>query len=611
MKSCAVGVVSPDSFLTDLFRKLQDKAVAPFLLREGLMEDGIRAARELVEQGAGVIISRGETYNLIRRENLPAVVLAIPITVRDVLTLINTACAASREIGIVGFGDIYHAAANIAPILPVDIRLFRLKTAADIPAVIDEIMDSGLRVIAGTPCVVQSCAQRGLQGFALRTRGAVALEVLEQARKIAELYASQGHIHLEYDLFRQMLGGEVFLLDKDGNLMHGADNGDHAAPLPRLDARLAWAVRHGQPFEGLIRGDRGEEIHCHLRPLLRQGRNRGAVLVLDGEEKGPANLRQQHGKYPAHYTFEDIVHKSEPMRACLRTARIYAAHDISVCLRGESGTGKELLAQAIHNASRRAGRPFVAVNCGAMPEQLLASELFGYARGAFTGARQNGRAGMFELADGGTVFLDEIGEAPWNLQLHLLRFLENASFFRIGGEQPIKVNVRIICATNCNLEEQVRKGAFRKDLYYRLHILPLFIPPLRERKECLPLLIDYFRHTACTDCMSGVPALSRNALRLLTSAPYPGNVRELKNLMTRLVVLSEGKTIDENLVLRNRLPLLNSPLPDSLEADELRHIRRTLKECDGNKRLAAQRLGISTTTLWRRLRDHPEPPTSQ
>ena len=606
MQTVSVGVVSPDSFLTDVFKKLQDKTGSPFLLQEGLMEEGVQTAKELIQQGARVIISRGETCNLIRRAALSAVVLSIPITVRDVLSLINTACANSREIGIVGFGDIYHAAATIAHILPVNIRLFRLRTASDIPSVIDEIMASGLRVIAGTPCVVQCCEQRGLQGFALRTRWAVALEVLEQAHKIAELYASQGHIQLEYGVFRQMLGGEVFLLDKEGNLMRGNAADSDAALLPRLDARLAWAVRHGQPFEGHIRGDRGEDIHCHLHPLLRQGENQGAVLVLDGEEKGSAALRQQTCKYPARYTFENIVHKSESMRACLRTARIYADHDISVCLRGESGTGKELLAQSIHNASRRAGRPFVAVNCGAMPEQLMASELFGYAKGAFTGARQNGRAGMLELADGGTIFLDEIGEAPWSLQLHLLRFLENASFFRIGGEQLIKVNVRVICATNSNLEELVRKGEFRKDLYYRLHILPLFVPPLRDRKECLPLLIDYFRHTACADCLSGVPDISRGAMRLLSSGQYPGNVRELKNLMTRLVVLSEGKLIDEDLVRRSELPRMDAPLPDSLEADELRHIARILGECDGNKSQAARRLGISTSTLWRRLRSAPE-----
>src|SRR3990172_3408911 len=206
--------------------------------------------------------------------------------------------------------------------------------------------------------------------------------------------------------------------------------------------------------------------------------------------------------------------------------------------RGESGTGKELIARAIHRLSERKEKPLVAVNCGAVPSELMESELFGYERGAFTGAHAT-RIGKFEFADGGTVFFDEVATLPMHLQAKLLRVLQEKSFERVGGNREINVDIRVIAATNINLEEAVRRGRFREDLYYRLKVVPIELPPLRERKEDLPLLVEYFLQRHCKKCNKCIKGVSPAALAALTEYPWPGNVRELENLIERLVVLAK------------------------------------------------------------------------
>lgn len=602
-KPCEVGVIAPDSMLCALFGELSGETPVPFIVREGFMEGGVAAARSLVAQGTNIIISRGETCRHIRNAALDAVILEIPIPVRDVISLINAACAISTEIGIVGFGEVYQAADSLAPILPVSMRLFRLGTEADIPDAVQNIMESGLRVIAGTPRVVQQCEELGLTGFALNTRKAVALDILEEAAKIAMILRKEKRLHIGREVVSKMLGGETFLLDSEGKLMQ--ESGGHKPrSAPQLDAKLAWAVRHALPYEGKITiGD--SEVHCRLHPIVHNEANLGNLLVVESADHA-FTQKKRGNKFSAEHTFGSIVHKSACMKECVRQAQIYAGSDATVCIRGESGTGKEMLAQAMHNASARRNQPFMAINCGAVPESLLASELFGYSRGAFTGARNKGRAGLLELADGGTVFLDEINEAPPSFQVHLLRFLEEFRFFRIGDEEPVSVNVRIICASNANLEECVQARTFRSDLYYRIHVLPLMVPPLRKRRKCLPLLMEYFRYMACASRNDGPPGMTPQAMRVLRDWHYPGNVRELRNLVERMVILADGGVIDEPLARKCLADLRAMALPTgSMAALEREHIRRTLEECGGNRSLAAQRLGISKTTLWRRLKGSP------
>lgn len=313
------------------------------------------------------------------------------------------------------------------------------------------------------------------------------------------------------------------------------------------------------------------------------------------------------------YKFDEIVSTSRAMEEVLNLAGRVAASTATVLLRGESGTGKELIAKAIHFHSPRAGYPLVKVNCAALPETLLESELFGHEKGAFTGATAR-RIGRFEAADKGTIFLDEIGDLPPGMQVKLLRVLQEKEFERLGGNQTIRVDVRVIAATNRNLETAIREGRFREDLYYRLNVVSVVIPPLRERKEDIPALMDFFIQKYSAENRKKITGVSAEVRDLLMRYDYPGNVRELENIIERAVVLAKAGTITTNdLPIHLRLPSgegdlrlrkANSRLKDTLETIERGLILDALKEAGGVQTRAAHRLGISERVLRYKLRKY-------
>ena len=312
------------------------------------------------------------------------------------------------------------------------------------------------------------------------------------------------------------------------------------------------------------------------------------------------SLRQ---RLKERYRFEDIIAKSHKMQQILEMVQTVAQSNATVLITGESGTGKELIARAIHNLSPRREKPFVAVSCAALPETLLESELFGHEKGAFTGAIAQ-RKGRFELAHQGTLFLDEIGEISANIQVHLLRVLEDKEFTRVGGTQPIKVDVRLISATNKNLEEAVARGEFRDDLYYRLNVVAIRLPPLRERREDIPLLAQHFLEKFAQENQKMGLEFSPDALDFLLKYEWPGNVRELENAVERAVVLAQN-----SLITAADLSPQGYPSPaktpssrESLEDLEKRHILNVLLETGGNCSQAAKILGITRTTLYNKIK---------
>ncbi len=311
-----------------------------------------------------------------------------------------------------------------------------------------------------------------------------------------------------------------------------------------------------------------------------------------------------------------IVGKSQEMLRVMRHARLAAASDSTVLIFGENGTGKELLAQAIYYNSPRCDKPFVVLNCGAIPENLLESDLFGHERGAFTGAYAQ-KIGRFELANYGTIFLDEIGDLSLQMQVKLLRVLQEKEFSRVGGTETIKVDVRIIAATNRDLKALVREGRFREDLYYRLNVLPIVLPPLRQRKEDIPLLVDHFLRKCNKRSLKPVQSMSPEEIETLMEYGWPGNIRELENLVERAVVMGTQSSLYlEELAKIKRMAQhweeipqesdstrIPSPAPDkTLEAMEKDHIIQVLKSTRGNKRQTARILDINPSTLWRKMK---------
>lgn len=308
----------------------------------------------------------------------------------------------------------------------------------------------------------------------------------------------------------------------------------------------------------------------------------------------------------AVYTFEHIVGESTPIAEVVRMGRLAAQSGVTTLILGESGTGKELFAQAIHNASSRANAPFVVVNCGALPRDLVQSELFGYDEGSFTGASRLGKPGKFELADHGTIFLDEIGEMPLIAQISLLRLLQNGEVTRVGGKQTRHVDVRVIAATNRNLEEAIQQNAFREDLFYRLNVFTLNIPPLRERMADLPLLVRHFLYRFAMAQGKSELEISSEALEIMGAYGWPGNVRELENTLERMAhMVGQNPVIDTTLLPQKILsPGTASPHTPRgvLGMQEKGTLIRILHDHKGNLRAAAQELGISRSGLYVKLK---------
>jgi PAS domain S-box-containing protein len=304
--------------------------------------------------------------------------------------------------------------------------------------------------------------------------------------------------------------------------------------------------------------------------------------------------------------FANIIGGDSKMQSVYQQITDVAQYDFPVHLFGETGTGKELVAHAIHNESRRGGAPFVPINCGALPEGLIESELFGHVKGAFSGAIRD-KKGRFELADGGTVFLDEVAELSKPLQVKLLRFLQESTFEKVGGEKTTDVNVRVISATNKDLKKEVQRNNFREDLFYRLNVIPIHIPPLRERKNDIPLLANHFLAKVAERNECTPPQLTKSALSVMMDYTWPGNVRELQNAVQFSIVKCNGEMItadDLPLELKQfHTPAIRRGPNKKLET---RAVRQALRKTGGNKAKAARHLGVGRATLYRFINEHPE-----
>ncbi|MCB5933699.1 sigma-54-dependent Fis family transcriptional regulator [Caldibacillus thermoamylovorans] len=377
-----------------------------------------------------------------------------------------------------------------------------------------------------------------------------------------------------------------------------------------------------KPVRGvkMLVGPKKKEVAVNVAPIIVDGQLKGSVgIIHDMSEIRELTTELQRAKerirtLEAKYNFDDIVGRSEEMLIAIEQARIAAKTPATVLLRGESGTGKELFAHAIHNESDRKYNHFIRVNCAAISESLLESELFGYEEGAFSGAKRGGKKGYFEEANNGSIFLDEIGELSLSTQAKLLRVLQEREIIRVGGTKPISIQVRIIAATNKNLEQEIRKGNFREDLFYRLNRIPIYIPPLRSRLEDIPLLCDHLIKKINHDYGRNVEGITNEAAELLKRYAWPGNVRELENILGRAIIFMD---YSENRIDREHLSKLgynfqknqeqdhpneaSLPLYTLVENFEKRIISHILHKHRGNKTKTAKELGVSIRTLYYKM----------
>lgn len=383
------------------------------------------------------------------------------------------------------------------------------------------------------------------------------------------------------------------------------------------------ATKEDISYENEFKEINGRATICTLSPLFIKGERAGAVLkvediseikkVIRERDEALISLEQMEIRLKEEENIKkllpEIIGDSKEILNVKRLAIKASQTNSTVLLLGESGTGKTLLGRVIHDNSKNRDKPFIHVNCGSIPETLLESELFGYEKGAFTGARDEGKPGLFELAHGGTIFLDEIGEISPALQVKLLQVLQDKSFFKIGGKKNIKVDVRIIAATNKNLEEEIIKGKFREDLYYRINVFPIWIPPLRERKEDIYQLVDYMIPKICERIGLEEKRISMEAISTLISHDWPGNIRELENVFERAINMTEGNTILSNFLAINRENKKTrnekiQTLKEAIEAAEKSALLYAIGYYNGNKAKAMEALNIGKTSFYEKIKKY-------
>ncbi len=388
------------------------------------------------------------------------------------------------------------------------------------------------------------------------------------------------------------------------------------------DGLLAKVLKSGKPFNNITTQAPGSGKECiaSATPVHYKGEMIGAVIVVSDIsstirivkelEKSKSVLATLYDKLGnAHYSFERMVGNSRALQTTIELAKVYSESTSTVLILGESGTGKEVFAQSIYNHSISKRGPFISLNCAAIPQHLLESELFGYEKGAFTGANQR-RIGMFELANNGTIFLDEIGDLDYSMQGKLLRVLQENEFRRVGGNKVIRIDVRVIAATNRSLEVMIKEGTFREDLYYRLNVLPLRIPPLRERKEDIPALVEFFIRKYNLKLGKNIVGCEENAMEILADYKWPGNIRELENVVERAMNLTKRTIIGTKLISQLIFTEKTSNTVDENDLIPIAEMEKILiarsLEIFGTdlkgKKLAAKALGISLASLYNKIR---------
>lgn len=573
-----------------------------------------------------VMISRGGMAESLRAAQKadpdPIPVVEIHPSPFDIMDAVAAARKISSAIACIAYANVLEGIRKIADLFRLDIRFVRRSSPWDCLEAVFNALEHGARVIIGDARVASVCEKNNIPCVPL-TSGADSLRLAcrmarnlveardaarNEARRLATILDCLDVAVLALDGERRVLYGNAAasaLADMEGTRLHGMDIRE--VPFFRKHCPAAFFREDAESVVSI----RGETAPRSLRWRSLEETAGGAAGVLSCRslEEPSAGLLPVGNTGGAEresprFSFASIVGTSAALRAVKARARRYAATDATVLLLGETGVGKELFARAIHAESPRSGEPFVAVNLAALPSTLMESELFGYVRGAFTDARRRGRQGVFEFAGRGTVFLDEIGEIPPEMQAKLLRVLQDGEFMRLGDDQVLTARCRIVAATNCRLEDAVRGGTFRADLYYRLNILSLRIPPLAARGEDVGALAGHFLKTLCARYGKRAGTLSPAALRRLRAYPWKGNARELQAVMERYVILHDGPLVSVEA----------DALDSVLEAEERppaergRHtpdsgaIAQALRESGGRISVAARALGIHRTTLWRLLK---------
>lgn len=584
------------------------------LIADGvILEEALEKAKEIENmRKVDVFLSSGGNAKFLA-QNLKTTVVEINVTGFDVLLALRKAQQFSDRVGIITYQNKIPHLEEIRGLLKVWLKELTFVQVEEIGKHLNELECEGINTVIGGSLVLEAARHKGMHSIFIYSVDGIK-RALDMAVQIALSKQLESEKAEQLRTILDFAYGGIIATDKAGIVKVFNPSAEKITGISQQSilgenvekhlptTQLINVIQTGQPELNKIQSIGRVKIVTNRIPIKVNGQITGAVAtfhdigtIQEAEEQIRKRLYEKG--FLAKANLADILGNSKLMAETKRQAALYAPKNSTVLIIGESGTGKELFAQAIHNAGSRSARPFVAINCAALPENLLESELFGYADGAFTGAKKGGKPGLFELAHEGTIFLDEIGEISMSIQSRLLRVLEEHEVLRIGGDRIIPVNIRVIAATNKELWHMVEKGAFREDLYYRLNVLTLMLPPLRMRQSDIPLLVRKFLAEMRPD-LSETEIRDISRLSILSNYAWPGNVRELRNLVERFSVLYTSR-INAHALL---VSLFSKQQLERTISEIDENISDVLKEVRGKKGEAAKRLGISRTTLWRKMK---------
>lgn len=630
-----VALIAPYSEMAELARVICKEFEKPIEIEVGDLQEGLKKGKLLFEKGVEVIISRGGTAKLLK-EHLNIPIVEIKVTAYDILGALQKIQNRNKKIGIVGFENVIYGSEKLGDLLDLNLTVLPIRREDEVPIILEEACKNKIEMIIGDKIVVSQALKLGQQSILIESGRESLLQSFLEAYEILNVVRTEAQKTKQYlETLTQLkavlaaVDDQLIILDsndriqscnpaalrtfkKDENQLKGSPLQLYPTDPLREMKKRSTAQRN---YLGYVQG---KHILLDYVPIEANGEKTGTLIVgksISKLQQAERKIRHElHLKgHVARYSFPDILTEDENFQAVVNRAKNFSASGSTVIIIGETGTGKEMFAQSIHNEKFGSERPFVAINCATLPEPLLESELFGYASGAFTGAKREGKKGLFELAHGGTLLLDEISELPFNLQSRLLRVIEEREVQPIGDDRVIPVDVRIIATTNRDLAKEVKEKRFRGDLFYRLNVLQLNVPPLRERGNDAYML---FRHSILRINPKSPKSylFNKEVERLLGNYPWPGNVRELRNLVERLANFTDNfnrhlrdlpKWIHDELKKPDEFVETNLDLKSrdlNLKELEQAWIKKIYESAPLKKTELAKRLGISRTTLWKKIK---------
>lgn len=577
---------------------------------------------------ADVIVSRGILTNKLKEIYADIPVVDIPVQGIDLIQCLQQ-CVKDlqpKKVAVIGTSNMIYGADTFESILQLEIEEYLIENTDRIEEIVDQAIANHCEVIIGGLSTYRVAEKKGIPAMIIQTSKESLIQAYNEAKRIALVSRKEQEKVRQYKTILDHAYEGIIAVNKQGKISafnQAAKDILHIRHPNVLNQPLVKILANGEFRQFILDNNaygetlttyRSIHLSVNKQPVYLRGKHIGDVVAFQ-DVTGIQDLESKIRKkiylrgHVAKYHFHDIVHQSEMVKKTIATAKRFSNANSDILIIGETGTGKEMYAQSIHNHSHRKDKPFVAINCAALPEHLLESELFGYVEGAFTGASKGGKQGIFELAHQGTLFLDEIGEMSLHLQSRLLRVIQEKEVMRLGDDKVIPIDVRIIAATNRDLLEMVERKEFREDLYYRLSVLELYLPSLKESKEDIPVLMEYFLKQYTSEAQHIY--FTKEALEKIKEYDWPGNIRQLRNFCERLSVLCDDETIDvhnlEQYLPRNFLKqkeYLQYNKEEKSHIDEKQEILLALEKTQYNREKAAKLLNISRTTLWRKMREY-------